>query len=135
MFDLGKFYRDRRELYFLTMEFIGGESLAQRLARGAFPVDEAKLVLLEVLDGLNAAHNAGVLHRDLKPANIMLRAVPLPSGHRVAITDFGLARRLAALSSTHTSSSPVMVGTPLYMAPEQIEGDAATARTDLYAFG
>jgi eukaryotic-like serine/threonine-protein kinase len=135
MFDLGKFYLDGLELYFLTMELVGGESLAERLVRGPIPVEEAKLVLLEILDGLEAAHNSGVLHRDLKPANIMLRAVPLASGHRVVITDFGLARQMANGMSPSTQSGRMMVGTPLYMAPEQIEGGPATPQTDLYAFG
>lgn len=135
MFDLGKTWVRNREFYFLSMELIEGESLAGRLAQGPLPVDEAKSVLLEILDGLEAAHDSGVLHRDLKPANIMLRARPTVNGRRVAVMDFGLARQLPTEPAGKMLTEPVLIGTPLFMAPEQIEGAAANQRSDLYAFG
>ena len=132
MFDLGKLTRDGGNAYFLTMEFIEGESLAQYLRRGPLSVQEAKQLTREILDGLDAVHRFGVLHRDLKPANIMLRAHPLASGERVVVTDFGLARSLT--SPQHGSlTGRSVVGTPLYMAPEQIETGLASPQTDLYS--
>lgn len=134
VFDLGKYARDGAACSFLTMEWIAGPTLAARLAEGPLEPVEADRVLREALAGLEAAHQAGVLHRDLKPSNIMLRDAPLPSGHRVVITDFGLARPNAASEATPASAG-VITGTPLYMAPEQIEGVAASVKSDLYAFG
>lgn len=134
VFDLGKYARDGAACSFLTMEWIAGPTLAARLAEGPLEPVEADRVLREALAGLEAAHQAGVLHRDLKPSNIMLRDAPLPSGHRVVLTDFGLARPAAAGAATPASTG-VITGTPLYMAPEQIEGAAASIRSDLYAFG
>lgn len=134
VFDLGKYTRDGAACSFLTMEWIAGPTLAARLAEGPLEPVEADRVLREALAGLEAAHQAGVLHRDLKPSNIMLRDAPLPSGHRVVITDFGLARPNAASEATPASAG-VITGTPLYMAPEQIEGVAASVKSDLYAFG
>ena len=135
IFDLGKFCRTGGDLYFLTMEYIDGPTLAERLRLGPIPVKEAKQIVLEVLQGLGAAHDSGILHRDLKPANIMLRAVPLPSGHRAVITDFGLARPLGAMPGPGVTTGFSFVGTPLYMAPEQIEGGQSSPQTDIYSAG
>jgi eukaryotic-like serine/threonine-protein kinase len=134
MFDLGKFTREGLTTYFLTMEFIEGQSLAERLRQGPLPVEEAKSLTLEILDGLGAVHRAGVLHRDLKPANIMLRSKPLPAGERVVIMDFGLARSLGAADPSKLTGHSI-IGTPLYMAPEQIESGVASVQTDIYSMG
>lgn len=123
-FDLGE-YGSRA---FLTMEFIEGEDLQARLAREKkmTPVCAVHTVLA-VCEGLSAAHAAGVVHRDLKPANIIIDRTG-----RVVLTDFGIARAAAEESSSRTVGT---VGTPLYMAPEQIMGGPVTERTDLYAVG
>ena len=130
----------------LALELIEGESLAQRLTRGALPADEAFDVAAQVAAALEAAHDAGVVHRDLKPANVMLR----PDGV-VKVLDFGLARgpadATAGASGAHvdltqspTMTSPatvpgVILGTAAYMSPEQAKGRVATRRSDLWAWG
>lgn len=128
------------EFVFLTMEFLQGETLAERIARdGPLPLDLAGDLARQVADALQAAHALGVIHRDMKPANIML--VPEPScvrGLRAVITDFGLARAesidsLRSLSGISARGNPI--GTLAYMAPEQLSGAALSAATDVYAFG
>ncbi len=129
------------ELYFLTMEFLDGETLAARLQRsGAMPAGEAIAIARQVAAGLDAAHALGIIHRDVKPANIHL--VPGTRGSqtltRVVITDFGLARldplqMESELSSSTSLSRPV--GTLGYMAPEQLKNTPVSAATDIYAFG
>jgi Tol biopolymer transport system component len=127
---------------FLVMEYLEGETLAQRLARKPLSLDEALRVAIEVASALDAAHRHGVVHRDLKPGNIMLTK----SGAK--LMDFGLAKPQGlatgapALSgaATITNASPitaegVIVGTVQYMSPEQIQGREADARSDLFAFG
>lgn len=112
--------------HYLSMEYIDGEDLASLLLRiGHLPADKALDIARQVCAGLAAAHDRGVLHRDLKPANVML------DGHgRVRITDFGLA--VAADAAAHDAAT---CGTPLYMAPEQLAGQPASVRTDIYALG
>ncbi|MGC2109858.1 MAG: protein kinase [Candidatus Korobacteraceae bacterium] len=137
---------------FLVMEFLEGESLAQRLRKGALPLKESLKIGIEVCEALEVAHRQGIVHRDIKPGNIMLTQ----SGAK--LMDFGLAkpRSLAAAGSgstappsftaaaaTATGPSPIsplttagtIVGTIQYMAPEQIEGKEADARSDIFAFG
>ena len=122
----------------LVMELVEGESLAERLRRGAFPLREAVTVAHQIALALEAAHEKGVLHRDLKPGNIRLG----PDG-RVKLLDFGLAKavRKAALDShLDTQSSPhseagTVLGTAPYMSPEQAKGQEADRRTDIWAFG
>src|SRR5499427_9264018 len=113
--------------HFLSMEFIDGEDLASLLKRiGYLPNEKALDIARQLLSGLTAAHERGVLHRDLKPSNIMI------DGHgRVRITDFGLA------IATTDEEQPVgdVSGTPAYMAPEQLAGKGATVRSDIYALG
>jgi serine/threonine protein kinase/tetratricopeptide (TPR) repeat protein len=117
---------------FLAMELLDGEALSARLARGALPASEAVQVALAVLSALGALHKKGVVHRDLKPSNIFL------SQHGVKLLDFGLARPmnrdLGATRSDLTLPGVVM-GTPRYMSPEQIEGGEADARSDLFVVG
>lgn len=126
---------------FITMEFVEGESLAQRLRKGAMPVDEAIDVARQVATALEAAHDGGIVHRDLKPGNIMLT----PAGV-AKVLDFGLAKGVAgSASDTSISMSPTMtfatavdgviLGTAAYMSPEQARGKPVDRRTDIWAFG
>ncbi len=125
----------QRELLFLSMELLEGETLAERLAReGRLEPAEAARIAGEAALGLAAAHRIGVVHRDLKPSNVML--VPEAGGERVVVTDFGLAR-LQSGASTEASLTVegVVVGTPDYMAPEQVAGERIAPATDVYALG
>ena len=119
-------------LQYYTMPFVAGESLRARLARaGALPVDDALEIWRDVLEALAHAHANGVVHRDIKPGNILL------SGRNALVTDFGIARAIevAAEDALLTETGSV-IGTPAYMAPEQIIGSAsADHRVDLYAAG
>jgi Tol biopolymer transport system component len=121
---------------YLVMELVEGESLADRLARGALPIEEALRYGAQVADALDRAHRAGIIHRDLKPGNIMITK----SGAK--LLDFGLAKSAAVMPDANhaTELKPLtqegtIVGTFQYMAPEQLEGAEADARTDLFAFG
>jgi eukaryotic-like serine/threonine-protein kinase len=123
---------------FVTMELLEGETLKDRLRRqGKMTVDEARPLLTQMADALAAAHAAGVVHRDFKSSNVML--LPSRSGQaaRAVVTDFGLAYRLdePAVSGASITVSGDLVGTPEYMAPEQIEGNPVTPATDVYALG
>ena len=113
---------------FLTMEYVEGEDLRALLARERpLPHPRAARIALAVCEGLAAAHSAGVVHRDLKPANVLVEP-----GGRVVLTDFGIAQ---AVVEEVASRTPSTVGTPLYMAPEQVSGEPVDARADLYAVG
>jgi Tol biopolymer transport system component len=125
---------------YLVMELLEGESLAERVARGPLPLSQALKVGRDVCAALDAAHRKGVVHRDLKPANVFL------SGAGTKLLDFGLAKlreRVEAgeISQLHTrEASPLtgagtVLGTLAYMAPEQLEGKPADARTDIFALG
>lgn len=120
---------------FLTMELLEGETLAQRLHRdGAMRVQDAWPVVEQLLRGLSAAHGAHIIHRDLKSSNIML--VPCGSDAvRAVITDFGLASEHQTGHAIGSPSAEDIVGTPAYMAPEQIENGHLTPATDIYAIG
>ena len=121
---------------FLVLELVPGESLEERLKRGPLPIDEALEVCRQIAEGLEAAHEAGVIHRDLKPANVRLT----PDG-KVKVLDFGLAK--PANESHHGSSTDSvlsteagrLLGTPTYMAPEQARGKPINKRVDIWAFG
>jgi len=125
---------------FLVMEFIEGETLADRLARGPLPIDEMLRYGVQIADALEKAHRQGIVHRDLKPGNVMLTT------DGTKLLDFGLARTDAVaggdadLTVSPTVSKPLtavgtVIGTYQYMAPEQLEGKTADARTDIFALG
>ncbi|MGH9257651.1 MAG: protein kinase domain-containing protein [Vicinamibacterales bacterium] len=125
---------------FLVMEYLDGQTLAQRLEKGALPLDQALEYAIQIADALDKAHRHGITHRDLKPGNVMLTK----SGTK--LLDFGLAKlnalpagALAGLSALPTQQGLTVQGTILgtlqYMAPEQLEGKDADARTDIFAFG
>ena len=121
------------EVAFFTMELLAGETLDKRLRRDG-PMDEAEAlpIVRQMADGLAAAHRVGVVHRDFKSANVML--VPEDGGARAVVTDFGLAHGAEALSGGLTLHGDVL-GTPEYMAPEQVTGGEITPKTDVYALG
>src|SRR5262249_33000344 len=135
LFDVG--HQDGIE--YLVMEHLEGESLADRLTRGPLPIPELLKTAIEVSDALDRAHKQGLVHRDLKPGNIMLTK----SGAK--LLDFGLARATGLAPTASQLSSPTMsrpltaagaiVGTFQYMAPEQLEGKEADARSDIFSFG
>ena len=126
----------------LVLELVEGEDLAQRLARGAIPLDEALPIAKQIADALEAAHEQGIIHRDLKPANIKVRA-----DGTVKVLDFGLAKAVdpAGVSSANAMNSPtlsmhatqagIILGTAAYMSPEQARGKAVDRRADIWAFG
>jgi serine/threonine-protein kinase len=123
-FDIGEHAGEK----FLTMELVEGEPLSRAIARAPLDIGKALEIGVAVCAGLSAAHAAGVVHRDLKPDNVLLGA-----DGRVAITDFGIARVHIEGEQNQTGS---FVGTPAYMAPEQVEGKTAIdGRADLYALG
>ena len=133
-------------IHFLTMEFLDGETLAARLARqGRFTTEEARPLVEQMCAGLSAAHAEGVIHRDFKSSNVMLVArtgdpgQPRPGGLRVAITDFGVARALeqgeAPAAAEALTGEAGILGTPEYMAPEQVTGAEVSPATDVYALG
>ena len=124
---------------FLVMEYLEGDTLAQRLEQGALPLDQALTVAIEIADALDKAHRQGITHRDLKPGNIMLTKAG------AKLLDFGLAKlkpveAAEGLTALPTQEAPLteqgtILGTFQYMAPEQLEGREADARTDIFAFG
>lgn len=114
----------------LVLDYVGGGSLADRLQRdGALPPREAARITAQVADALAAAHARGVIHRDVTPGNVLLE----PDG-RARLADFGIARSLEGSSAGLTVTGTVM-GTLRYMAPEQLAGEPADERTDIYALG
>ncbi len=126
---------DGREVIYLTMELLTGQTLTERLSDGGpLGVERAAPLISQVLAGLSALHDADVIHRDLKPGNIML--VEKGRAERVALMDFGLARALseAAPGGARTATGRIL-GTPDYMAPEQLVGKPAGPATDLFSFG
>ena len=123
-------------VHYLVMELVPGENLAQRVSKGALPVEEALKVAGQIAEGLEAAHEKGVIHRDLKPANVKVT----PEG-RVKVLDFGLAKAFAGEGEVDLSRAPTLseagriLGTPSYMSPEQARGLPVDKRTDIWAFG
>jgi eukaryotic-like serine/threonine-protein kinase len=140
LYDLGQ----QDGIHYIVMEYLEGETLASRLAKGRLPIEQVLRHGAEIAEGLDQAHRTGVVHRDLKPGNIMLTR----SGAK--LMDFGLAKSVASvapqssgLSATLTSadaSNPLtaegtVIGTFQYMSPEQIEGKEADPRSDIFSFG
>jgi tetratricopeptide (TPR) repeat protein len=121
-------------VFFLTMEFLPGETLAARLRReGRMGAAEALPLLEQMAEALDAAHRAGVIHRDFKPSNVMLAHTA--AGTRAVITDFGLARRATPSEESTATISGQLIGTVDYMAPELFTGSEASAASDIYALG
>jgi eukaryotic-like serine/threonine-protein kinase len=127
-------------MHFLVMEYLEGETLAERLKKGALPLEQTLQYAIEISDALDKAHCKGITHRDLKPGNIMLTT----SGAK--LLDFGLAKlqqqanpgisfSQAATAKGAITAEGTILGTLQYMAPEQLEGKEADARTDIFAFG
>lgn len=122
-----------RETLFLTMELLHGETLSQRLAaKGPLTAEEALPLVRQMAMGLDAAHQAGVIHRDFKTGNVMVDG-PEGAPPRVVVTDFGLSLSAGAAEAMNTES--VNMGTPPYMAPEQLERGEASPASDIYALG
>jgi serine/threonine protein kinase len=121
---------------FLVMEYLNGESLAATLRReGVLPVRRALGILLQVCDGLEAAHAAGIVHRDLKPDNLFLVARS-DAAELVKILDFGVAKLVRGEPDGNDTQSGAVLGTPLYMAPEQARGEKSVDfRVDIHALG
>jgi eukaryotic-like serine/threonine-protein kinase len=130
-FDVGRHrLPDGGDLVFLTMELLHGQTLLERIhAKQRLTVAEALPIAEAIAAGLRAAHQAGVIHRDLSSANVML------TGKRVVVTDFGLALESSPSEKATKERDALIVGSPAYMAPEQVSGDEVSVRTDVYAFG
>jgi len=129
LYDIGQ----QNGIDFLVMEYLEGETLAERLQREPLPLDHALQRAIEIANAMDSAHRQGIIHRDLKPGNIMLTK----SGAK--LLDFGLAK-LAPLKGIprdrrELTSEGLILGTLQYMAPEQLEGKKADTRTDIFAFG
>ncbi|MCG8460133.1 MAG: serine/threonine protein kinase, partial [Holophagales bacterium] len=113
---------------FIAMAFYEGETLEARIERGPLSIAEIRDITLQVLSGLEAAHDRGIIHRDIKPANLMLTEDGV-----VKILDFGLSKPLS--SPSKLTESGVLMGTIAYMSPEQAQGEELDARTDIWSFG
>ncbi|HEV2988994.1 MAG TPA: serine/threonine-protein kinase, partial [Candidatus Angelobacter sp.] len=130
-----------KEVFFLTMEFLEGETLRNKLNRqGRMTVTEALPIICQIAKALAASHAVGVIHRDLKPSNVILSPDALDSVPRAVVTDFGVARASDQGGAENAYSKALtnhgqMVGTTLYMAPEQAEGNNVSPATDIYALG
>jgi len=132
IFDLVYDPRPSGPIAFLTMELLDGITLSTRMEnKGSLPLDESLALARQMAEGLSAAHRAGVIHQDFKPSNVILMEQGDGSPTRAVITDFGLAHNVRAAEQGSGRS----VGTPAYMAPEQIEGGTVSAATDVYALG
>ena len=136
-------YEEAEGQKFFVLELVEGETLAQRLERGPLPLRDALSIAIQIAEGVEAAHERGVIHRDLKPANVKLT----PDG-RVKVLDFGLAKALEleeesprvdltrSPTLTHDSTrAGVILGTAPYMSPEQAEGKPLDPRSDIFSFG
>jgi serine/threonine protein kinase len=139
LYDVGREETARGTIDYLVMEFLEGETLAERLKRGPLPLETALRHAIEIADALDKAHRAGVVHRDVKPGNAIL------ANPGAKLTDFGLVKPgvgqgVAVSSELPTKERPLtekgaILGTFQYMAPEQLEGRDTDARTDIFAFG
>lgn len=130
IYDVGR----HGDIVFVTMELLEGPTLTEHMtSHGRLSTGEATAILRQLSEGLQAAHDAGVIHRDFKSGNVML--VRRGSDARAVITDFGLARESAPTLDALASQAGRIVGTPAYMAPEQIEGAEITPSVDIFALG
>ena len=120
---------------YMVMEYMEGETLAVRIAKGPLPFEQTLTAAKQIADALDRAHRAGVTHRDIKPGNVIL------TKDGAKVLDFGLAKSTAQPGPTEETLTAVLategtiLGTPQYMAPEQFEGKEADARSDIWAFG
>ncbi len=128
---------DEGDQRFIVMEVVEGQTLEQRLMKGAIPVPEALDIARQIAEALEAAHDEGIIHRDVKPANVLLTA---KGG--VKVLDFGIAKNTvldtgvaATAQATSLTMNGTLMGTPPYMSPEQIRGEQADKRADIWAFG
>ncbi|MFN2226517.1 MAG: protein kinase domain-containing protein, partial [Anaerolineae bacterium] len=115
-------------VYYIVMAFVDGGSLKEMIMRGPLDMDYAISVVAQMADALHHAHQHGLVHRDVKPNNILMTRDGRP-----LLTDFGIAK--AVHESTGLTRTGTSIGTPEYMAPEQIQGQKVDARTDIYALG
>ena len=134
VYDFG--FLDERCAY-IVMEYLEGESLGARIHRGRSTVMAALTIVRAIARALQAAHELGIVHRDLKPDNVFLVTDPdLPSGERVKLLDFGIAKLASSVNETNHTRTGTVIGTPTYMAPEQCRGAGTIDhRADLYALG
>jgi serine/threonine protein kinase len=116
------------DIAYIAMEYLDGGTLVDKLKHGV-AVGESIAIVVQVASALEEAHKLGIIHRDLKPANVMLRGGRVP-----VLTDFGIARELTA-SQTRITAENMIVGTPIYMSPEQVSGGEVDGRSDLYSLG
>ncbi|MGW0766146.1 protein kinase domain-containing protein [Streptomyces sp. NPDC002676] len=129
VYDVGEDAADGFAVPYLVMEYVEGRTLAQALGGGPLPAEQTVDVVGQVLEALRHSHGHGIVHRDIKPANVMLTRAGTAK-----ILDFGIAKALSEVA-TRLTGTGVAVGTPAYLAPEQIEGRDTDHRTDLYAVG
>lgn len=115
---------------YVAMEYVKGETLKERILRsnGSLPFEEVEAILLQIVAGLRFAHEGGVIHRDLKPDNVLLK-----EDGSVKMADFGLAQLFR--DEAHLTQTGHMVGTPIYMSPEQLQGESLDFRSDIYSLG
>jgi Protein kinase domain len=119
---------------YFVMEHLEGETLASRLARGQIPVSEARRLLQQICEALEAAHQEKVIHRDLKPENLWI-ATPRHGQPYAKVLDFGIAKLIESPDASTATETGTVLGSPHYMSPEQCRGEAVDPRTDIYAMG
>jgi eukaryotic-like serine/threonine-protein kinase len=123
---------DGREYF--VMEYLEGETLAARLAAGPLPRAEARPLLLQICEALEAAHREKIVHRDLKPENLWI-ATPRHGQPYIKVLDFGIAKLVETREASMTTEEGLAIGTPFFMSPEQCRGEAVDHRSDVYALG
>ena len=122
--------------YFIAMEHLAGETLSRRLKRTpTLPLEDTLRIVGEIARGLREAHRCGLIHRDLKPANVMLIEHPEEAVERVKLFDFGLVKHVESEGAQEITREGSFLGSPRYIAPEQISGEPVDQRADLYALG
>src|SRR5687768_1933463 len=121
---------------YIVMEFLQGEPLATRMARGRMASQSALAIVRQIAGALFAAHSKGIVHRDLKPDNVFLVPDPeVAGGERIKLLDFGIAKLAGDHAHNNKTRTGSVMGTPTYMAPEQCRGVAVDLRADLYSLG